>query len=145
MTESSTTNVEQSGRGVGSGESSRRPVLLVDDEPAIIELLTDILTMDGHGVDVARNSRIAMLKLSSFSYDSIITDTNMQHGDGRELHKPIRDIDPSLAANVIFITDDSIGSDTREYVNKTGNAFLEKPFNLYDLRELLNKVMNRNG
>lgn len=145
MTESSTTNVEQSGRGVGSGESSRRRVLLVDDEPAIIELLTDILTMDGHGVDVARNSRIAMLKLSSFSYDSIITDTNMQHGDGRELHKRIRDIDPSLAANVIFITDDSIGSDTREYVNKTGNAFLENPFNLYDLRKLLNKVMNRNG
>jgi PAS domain S-box-containing protein len=145
VTESSTTNVEQSGRGAGSNEGSRRRVLLVDDEPAIIELLTDILTMDGHGVDVARNSRIAMLKLSSFSYDNIITETNMQHGDGRDLHKRIRDIDPSLAANVIFITDDSIGSDTREYVNKTGNAFLEKPFNLHDLRELLNKVMNKNG
>ena len=49
-------------------------MLLVDDEPAIIVLLTDILTMDGHGVDVARNSGIDMLKLSSFSYDSIITE-----------------------------------------------------------------------
>ena len=91
MTELYTTNVEQIGRGAGSNEGSRRRVLLVDDEPAIIELLTDILTMDGHGVDVARNSRIAMLKLSSFSYDSIITDTNMQHADGRELHKHIRE------------------------------------------------------
>ncbi|MHB8159977.1 MAG: response regulator [Thermoleophilia bacterium] len=145
LTESYTNNVEQIGRGAGSNEGSRRPVLLVDDQPAIIELLTDILAMAGHGVDVARNSRIAMLKLSSFSYDNIITDTNMQNVAGRELHKRIRDIDPSLAANVIFITNDSLGSDTREYLNNTGNAFLEKAFNLHDLRAILNKVMSRNG
>lgn len=49
------------GAVVKAGGSGRR-VLLVDDEPAIVELLTDILTMDGHGVDVARNADLALKK-----------------------------------------------------------------------------------
>lgn len=49
------------GAVVKAGGSSRR-VLVVDDEPAIVELLTDILTMDGHGMDVARNADLALKK-----------------------------------------------------------------------------------
>ncbi|MCL4474447.1 MAG: response regulator [Actinobacteria bacterium] len=129
--------------GIKTSDENRSRVLVVDDEPAIVELLTDILTMDGHGVDIAKNGKMAMQKLSCGSYDHVITDINMPQMDGRELYRRISEIDPSLAANVIFITGDSVSRDTREYLDSTGNYYLVKPFDLNNLREMLNKVLNK--
>lgn len=134
---------EEINPGMKSSDDIRSRVLVVDDEPAIVELLTDILTMDGHGVDIAKNGKMAMQKLSRTSYDHVITDINMPQMDGRELYRRISEIDPSLAANVIFITGDSVSRDTREYLDSTGNYYLVKPFDLHDLREMLNKVLNK--
>ncbi|MFA6000705.1 MAG: response regulator [Thermoleophilia bacterium] len=119
-------------------------MLVVDDEPAIVELITDILTMDGHGVDVATNGRLALKKLSNTSYDKVITDLRMPEIDGRELHRRILEIDPDLAANIVFMTGDTVSVDIREYLDRTGNVYLVKPFNLQELRETLHKVMKNN-
>lgn len=127
--------------GVITGDRRRR-VLVVDDEPAIVDLLKDILTMEGHGVDIAQNGKLALEKMGSVHYDNVITDIKMPEMDGKELHRRISEIDPQLAANVIFITGDAIGRDTREFLRSTGNIYLAKPFNIHELRERLHKVMN---
>lgn len=126
-------------------DDGRRRILLVDDEPAIVDLLSDILTMEGHGVDVARNGKLALKKLGSFHYDNVITDIKMPEMDGKELHRRITEIDPQLAANVIFITGDAVSRNTREFLNATGNIFITKPFNIHELRERLSKVMSGYG
>jgi len=100
--------------------------------------------MDGHGVDVAKNGRLALKKLSNASYDNVITDMKMPEMDGRELHSRIREIDPNLAANVVFMTGDTASVDIKDYLDKTGNVYLVKPFNLHELRETLHKVMKKN-
>lgn len=126
------------------GVEPRRQVLLVDDEPAIVELLSDILTMEGHGVDVAQNCSAALRKLASTSYDNVITDVSASGIEGKELYQRIREIDPGLAANVIFITNDSVDDEDRKYVDRTGNFLLVKPFDLQKLRNTINKVMTNN-
>ncbi len=131
--------------GVHPDGESRGKVLVVDDEPAIVDLLTDILTTEGHGVDVARDGAAAMEKLVGSRYDSVITDIKMPHMGGCELHQRISEIDPELAANVIFITGDAVSRDTRDYLERTGNLYLVKPFNFHELREVLHKVMAHNG
>ena len=122
-----------------------RNVLLVDDERAIVDLLSDILTMDGYGVDVAANYSVALRKLSEETYDNVITDISVTSIEGRELYQRIREIDPKLAANVIFITDNDEDDDIRDYLERTGNNYLVKPFDLQDLRHDLQKVMKGNG
>lgn len=138
---SGTCSIVAPGSGIVMNDGARRRVLVVDDEPAIVELLTDILTMDGHGVDVAKNGRLALKKLSNASYDNVITDMKMPEMDGRELHRRIREIDPNLAANVVFMTGDTTSVDIKDYLDKSGNVYLVKPFNLHELRETLHKVM----
>lgn len=103
----------------------------------------DILTMDGHGVDVAKNGRLALKKLSNSSYDDAITDMKMAEMDGRELHRRIRGIDLGLAGNIVFMTGDTVSVDIRDYLDRTGNVYLVKPFNLHELRETLNGVMKK--
>ncbi|MHB1389783.1 MAG: response regulator [Thermoleophilia bacterium] len=117
----------------------------MDDEPAIVELLIDILTMDGHGVDIAHNGVLALQQMGRIHYDNIITDIKMPVLDGRKLYGRILEIDPVLAANVIFMTGDAVSRDTREFLRESGNTYLVKPFNLHELREGLNKVMKANG
>lgn len=126
------------------GRLSRR-VLVVDDEPAIVELLTDILTMEGHGVDVADNGEAALLKMNEVKYDSVITDIKMPEMDGRELHRQICRIDPGLAERVIFITGDTVSQDTWRFISSTGNSCLVKPFDLEELRKELQRMLNHNG
>ncbi|MHB0866165.1 MAG: hybrid sensor histidine kinase/response regulator [Thermoleophilia bacterium] len=133
------------GSRMNSAGGSGRQVLVVDDEPAIVELLTHILSMDGHGVDIARNGVMGLQQLGRIQYDNVITDIKMPELDGRELHRRIKEIDPALAANVIFMTGDTVSRDTHEFLRETGNSYLVKPFNLHELRERLNKVMNANG
>lgn len=126
-------------------EGLTRRVLVVDDEPAIAELLCDILTMEGHGVDVADSGVAALTKMSKVKYDSVITDIKMPEMDGRELHQRICRLDPDLAERVIFITGDTVSAETRRYLSRTGNLCLMKPFNLEELRMKLQRMLNRNG
>lgn len=122
-----------------------RNVLLVDDEQAVVDLLSDILTLDGHAVEVAGNCSEALAKLSQASFDSVITDIGPSCIEGRDLYRRIREIDPELAANVIFIADTDDGEVVREYLEETGNKYLMKPFNLHDLRHNLQEVMKSHG
>ncbi len=141
--------VEEDGQAVShprrDESGGKRQVLLVDNEPAIIELLSDILTMDGYGVDVVENCSAALKKLSQEPYDSVITDVCDRRCGSEELYRRIREIDPELAANVIFILDDDEDDGRREYLDQEAKAYLVKPFELNSLRDSLRKVMKSNG
>ncbi|GBE58362.1 blue-light-activated protein [bacterium BMS3Abin01] len=129
----------------GAEAGSLRHVLLVDNEPAIVELLSDMLTMDGYGVDVADNCSLALKKLSQTTYDSVITDFSDARCGGDELYRRIREMDPELAANVIFILDETENGGKRRYLDQEGNLYLIKPFDLQNLRDTLRTVMKSHG
>lgn len=60
-------------------------VLVVDDDPMIIELLTFKLSEQGYTVDAATNGWGALLKLSRNKYDLLITDLMMPDISGLTL------------------------------------------------------------
>ncbi|MBI5627231.1 MAG: response regulator, partial [Nitrosomonadales bacterium] len=57
-------------------------VLLVDDEPDILELLELTLSKMGLEVDKAGNVREALTRLAARRYDLCLTDMRMPDGDG---------------------------------------------------------------
>ena len=64
-------------------------ILLVDDDPAIAELLRIHFEADGFDVEVADNGKAAMALLNSRPFDLIITDLFMPDMDGLELIKEL--------------------------------------------------------
>ena len=120
---------------------SRRNILVVDDEVAIIDILYQVLRMDGHRVDTALNGSVALRKIEKQRYDVIISDLKMPGMDGRQLYDRVRDLDLDLARRIIFSTGDVASVETREFLEKCGNSYLQKPFAIETIRKVVHAVL----
>jgi two-component system, chemotaxis family, chemotaxis protein CheY len=83
-------------RKSGGGEHATHTVLVVDDEPAIRQLLDDVLSAEGHAVLSATDGRHALDQLHSGARPCVILlDLMMPLLDGWQLAEQLRD-DPEL-------------------------------------------------
>ena len=71
-------------------------ILVVDDEPAVLEVIQRILAERGFGVDVANNGLEALELLEKGSYDLMLSDVKMPHIDGMELLQQVSLLYPYL-------------------------------------------------
>ncbi len=123
------------------GESGVRPVverrgkriLVVDDEPHIVESLERILRKEGYSVEVARDGEEAWEAIQRDTYDCVIMDLRMPGTGGKELYRRVEERDLGLARRVVFVTGDILNEETRGFIEGTGNGWLEKPFSLEEL------------
>ena len=101
-------------------------ILLVDDDPALLEALSEAvrLRMDAV-VDTCHESPDALSRISSIDYDAIVSDIKMPHMDGLTLMTKIHALRPTTPT--ILIT----GHGDRELGRKAlyfgAHAFIEKP------------------
>lgn len=116
-------------------------ILLVDDEAAIRQVLTETLKHAGHEVETAGNGVVALRMLKKKHYDCVVSDVKMPLMDGPSLHKAAIELDPDIAGSFIFISGDTISPDTRSYLDRVENPRLAKPFNLADLETALQKLL----
>ncbi len=122
---------------------SEKKVLIVDDEPDIIELLNHFLKQMGFIVDIALDGNSAMEKIEKNYYDLIISDLKMPNGfTGDKLYKFIKYKDPDLAQRMIFMTGDMINIETQKFLQSTGNPYLEKPFLPESLMKIINSMLS---
>jgi len=109
-------------------------ILLVDDEVGFCLGLGKLLENNGYKVDYAFDGKEAKQKLSSTSFDLVITDIVMPHEDGLGLILSVREqIDPP---RIIAISGGGRGSATEYLTLAKGfnvDATLQKPFEFGDL------------
>src|SRR3954468_16631586 len=107
--------------------SAARRVLVVEDEPHICELLSDLLQGDGldaHCVQTDRGAYEALQHDRSFA--CMIVDVNLRTGTtGYDVARYARRIDPSLP--VIYVSGQT-SQDSFKANGVPGSLFLEKPF-----------------
>ncbi len=109
-------------------------VLAVDDEPAVIELLTRALVSAGHDVETASDGAEALRLLYVNDYDVVTLDLKMPGLGGAEVYQCIASIRPDLVDRILFISGDVASPEARRYIEGTGAPLLRKPFTLDDLR-----------
>jgi PAS domain S-box-containing protein len=115
----------------------RRSVLVVDDEAGIRESLAEILCGARHRVVTASSGREALERMAVEYYDVILTDVRMPDLDGRALYAQIEQRWPRRAAQVVFITGDTLASELREFVRNSGRLVIEKPFLPSEVRRIV--------
>jgi two-component system NtrC family sensor kinase len=111
----------------------RARILVVDDEPDIGRLLTDILEGDGHEAACASSGREALDWLSGREVDLIISDLRMPDMDGPALHRALAERRPELLTRLVFITGDTLAADITGFLSETGANVLEKPLDPPDV------------
>ncbi len=114
-------------------------VLLVDDEPDILELLEFALRKMGLEADRAGNVREALAKLAARRYDLCLTDMRMPDGDGLQVVQHI--VQSNLDVPVAVIT--AHGNMENAIVALKAGAFdyLAKPVSLDQLRALVKSAL----
>jgi two-component system NtrC family sensor kinase len=121
---------------------ARRRLLIVDDEPGIVEVLKEILDGNGYEVDTATNGVEAMDRIETGTYDLIISDLSMPEMNGEKLYDTLRQLHPQLAHRVIFVTGDTVSPKAREFLDGVGSRWLSKPFNISEIERLVGNFLS---
>jgi two-component system, NtrC family, sensor kinase len=116
-------------------------ILVVDDEKYILDFFVEVFEMFPVQVDTAGDGRAAMEKMRLNDYDLIITDFKMPHMSGKELYGWIKDNRSSLAERIIFVTGDTVSTETRSFFEQNRNRFLAKPFKIEDVKEAIQQTL----
>lgn len=112
-------------------------LLVVDDEPLLLDLLTLLLSKSGYRVDQASDGMTALRMLDEQKYDAILLDIRMPNVDGRSFYERLKERSADLAARIIFVTGDLANPQTASFLQATGNPYLEKPFTRAQLEAVL--------
>jgi DNA-binding response OmpR family regulator len=115
----------------------RQRILVVDDEPDIRRLNTEVLASSGYHVDAAEDGATAWNALQLANYDLLITDHDMPKMSGLELLKKLHD--SSLKLPVIMATGTLPEEQLARHPWLQIEAILLKP---YTFDELLTTVKN---
>ena len=106
-------------------------ILVVDDSTQIVNLITHILTMQGHNCDSASSAEEAQGKLASNSYDLVLSDMKMGGMSGIELIEDIFSNYPDTATILVTGEDDpSLG---QKAIQLGAYGYVIKPFNRNEL------------
>ena len=113
-------------------------ILVVDDEPALCEVLKAELNSDGHLVETATNGIGALTRLMTGRFDLVITDLAMPKMNGEQLAAAVYKSIPNLPVILMTGFGDILKADGK--MPPHIRALLCKPVTQISLREALIKV-----
>jgi diguanylate cyclase (GGDEF)-like protein len=114
-------------------ESEPYQIVLVDDDPALVSLLTFILEENGMYVAGVTDPKLALEVIYSHKPDLILMDINMPWCSGIELAQVIRQQDNLSTIPIIFLSEETDAEVQFQAVLKGGDGFLSKPIDVTKL------------
>ncbi|MDH3728772.1 MAG: response regulator [Myxococcales bacterium] len=118
-------------------------VLVVDDDPAILEFMETFLTKDGFEVTTIAEPKDAPEEVKDGGYHLVVLDLMMPGLGGVEVLEQIRKVDSDVAV-VIFTGYPSLDTAVQS-MKLDAVDYLKKPFNPDEFREVLDRVMRKKG
>ncbi len=121
-----------------------KKVLLIDDDPNILNLLCNFLSMKGFEIEKAENGYFALKKIEAFKPDVILMDIMMPRIDGFELCEKIREMPDSALSRIPIIIISALNhlSDVKKALTSGANDYLVKPINLGNLLEKISRYIH---
>jgi CheY-like chemotaxis protein len=121
--------------------ATKGKILVVDDEPVVRRLLSQILTEEGHEVEATDDGEDALSRIKSNRYNLILLDMKLPGMSGSELYGRVKEIAESLAQRVVFITGDVMGADTEAFLARTEVPYIHKPFDVKQLSTEIKRLL----
>ena len=106
-------------------------ILVVDDEPRIVRLCTQILTELGYSVQGVHSGLEALTRLRAEAFDLLVVDIKMPDVDGLLVLRLARELDPNLTA--VVITGSATMGRAIEALQAGARGFILKPFGFDEL------------
>ena len=117
----------------------KRSVLVVDDDPLILRIVSTILDLEEFDVATAQDAAEAMQILDGARPDIVVTDVMMPGMDGFELCRKIKDDHPTMP--VILLTAREDDDSLRQGKESGSDAYLTKPFSPLELIDAIESLL----
>lgn len=127
-------------------ENPVKKVMVVEDYEPNIVVACAFLDAMGYSHKVARTGREALKHLETEGYDAIMMDVQMPDLNGYETTQLIRKYELLVQRKktpIIGVTANAMRGDKERCLNAGMNAYLSKPFNFNELKESLEKLMQK--
>jgi len=121
-------------------DGNRPTLLLADDEPVLLMVMADLLGADGYAVSRVDSGHGAIVLLEHGEFDVIVTDWNMDDGNGADLYRWIAQVKPWLAERVVFLADEE-GQDAA--VVAPGRPMFRKGQDSHALTAVLREIVRQ--
>lgn len=119
-------------------------LLLLEDDPGLIDGLVYSLRKNGYDVDVARTAGEAILRLPKIgSYDLLILDVTLPDGTGFDVCEKVRG--QNRAIPIIFLTASDEEVNVIRGLDSGGDDYITKPFRLGELCSRIRALLRRAG
>ena len=119
-------------------------ILLVDDEPLVLEVNKNLLEYMGYRVYAAGSGQeaIAVYMEKRNEIDLVILDMILPGMSGGETFDRLREIDPEI--RVLLCSGYSIEGEAQQIMDRGCNGFIQKPFLLKNLSQKVREVLDGN-
>jgi two-component system response regulator TrcR len=118
-------------------------VLLVDDEPALTNLVKMALHYEGWVVEVAHNGQEAIAKFDEIGPDVLVLDIMLPDVDGLQILEQVRESDPYTPT--LFLTARDSVMDRVTGLTAGADDYMTKPFSLEELVARLRGLLRRSN
>ncbi len=126
---------------INRSDGSPIRVLLVDDEPALTNLVKMALHYEGWVVDVAHNGRQAVAKFEKIGPDVVVLDIMLPDVDGMQVLQRVREVDAYTPT--LFLTARDSVTDRVTGLTAGADDYMTKPFSLEELVARLRGLLRR--
>ena len=115
-------------------------ILIVDDDPAHLQMLRTVLKSMGHEVESATDGENAIQMVKEKPFDLILMDVRMAHIGGIEALRQIKELNPAIP--IIIMTAYSSVDTAVEAMKLGAYDYLTKPLNFEELELILERAMD---
>jgi CheY-like chemotaxis protein len=120
------------------------PVLVVEDEPAVMAYIRAALERGGYSVVASSSGQEALTLLRERDFLGVISDMRTPGGvSGADVHAWIALHRPNLVPRLLFITGDTVNEETSAILQQTGVPCIEKPFRVQQLLAAVEKTIGK--
>jgi CheY-like chemotaxis protein len=136
---------QQDGTDITALETPGCKILLVDDEPVVLEVGSEMLTSMGFEVLLASNGAEALevFRNRVREISLVILDLVMPFMDGWRAFKALKAMDPRV--KVLATSGYSDDCEAARMLEMGFSGFLQKPFSMRNLRDALSSILSKSG
>jgi DNA-binding NtrC family response regulator len=123
--------------------SSKLSVLVIDDDPDILEYLQDFLTAEGFDVTTLSEPTAAVERVRDEVFHLVVLDLMMPKISGLDLLAQIRAVDDDIA--VIILTGYPTLDTATASIQHEVSAYIHKPFTPAEFRDVIARIAKKKG
>jgi signal transduction histidine kinase/DNA-binding response OmpR family regulator len=120
-----------------AGPEARPRVLVVDDEPSVVDVFQEFLGGQGYEISVAASGEAAVGLIPQLRPDLILTDINLPGLSGLEVVRFAKSVDPEVV--VIVVTGDASAATAIDALRQGAYDYVQKPFDLDEVHQIVER------